>query len=141
MKYFALIALALCLATAAAIAFPGEANTGTLDFIVQAREAGAVIAFYKTVEDCNTAFFGEQGINIGRCSGRFQECLCVSPEHELKIIETGILVSILRDRDQKQGIGTIFLPMDSLHFARALYMYPKDGDGEPTMTELFVWLK
>ena len=126
----------------AAIAFPGDANTSTLDFIKEAREAGAIITLYKTIEDCDTAFFGEQGVSIGKCSGRFQQCLCIEPEYEVMFIETGILVSIPGDRGMKsKGIGTLFLPTDSLHFARALYLYPKDGAGEPKLTELFVWLR
>ena len=136
------VMLVLVILGGTAAAFPGDANISVLDFIRDAREAGAIITLYKTIEDCDTAFFGEQGVSVGKCSGRFQQCLCIEPEYEVKFMETGILVSIPGDRGmKKKGIGILFLPNDSLHIARALYLYPKDGVGEPELTELFVWLK
>ena len=143
-QMLAIVGVVICATVfgGAAVAFPGDANSSVLDFIKDAREAGAIITLYKTIEDCDTAFFGEQGISIGKCSGRFQQCLCIEPEYEIKFTETGILVSIPGDRGmKKKGIGTLFLPNDSLHLARALYLYPKDGVGEPRLTELFVWIK
>ncbi len=143
MKRMVVIAAVFVLAMVqGAVAFPGDDNTAVLDFIRDAREAGAIITLYKTTEDCATAFFGEQGVRIGQCSGRFQECLCIEPEFEIKFTETGILVSVPGDRGmKKKGIGTFFLPNESLYIARALYLYPQNGVGEPKLTELFIWLK
>ena len=142
-RWFAvpLIVVSTFILAGTGVAFPGDEYTSALEFIHAAREQGAVIYFFKSIEDSPVTMFGEHPGSYGKGHERYRALFWQKPEEEIRVVDTGILFSRPGDRGSgKKGTGTIFIPNEAFHIARALYLYPKD-EGEPLMVELYVWLK